>query len=203
MVLQEHFGVFTAPCVPRGRTASLHVTQARAAAKRRGAAPHSSPAPDRRGASSLGLEDGASDPAARRLDDQSRAHPRYLAPGGPQTPCEDAQASQGPGQKQRLRAAHAGQVWAIDFMFDETSDQRRLKLCNIVDEYTREALAIRVDRTCTAESKVCSANGASARRESWSDLTGSCLLCCQHRLVFHQPERTSPSTSHASTTSGV
>ncbi len=56
-----------------------------------------------------------------------------------------------PGQKQRLRATHAGQVWAIDFMFDETSDQRRLKLCNIVDEYTREALAIRVDRTCTAE----------------------------------------------------
>lgn len=36
-------------------------------------------------------------------------------------------------------------------MFDETSDQRRLKLCNIVDEYTREALAIRVDRRCTAE----------------------------------------------------
>lgn len=57
----------------------------------------------------------------------------------------------GQGQKQRLRATHAGHVWAIDFMFDETSDQRRLKLCNIVDEYTREALAIRVDRTCTAE----------------------------------------------------
>jgi putative transposase len=57
----------------------------------------------------------------------------------------------GPGQKQRLRATHAGHVWAIDFMFDETSDCRRLKLCNIVDEYTRETLAIRVDRTCTAE----------------------------------------------------
>ena len=36
-------------------------------------------------------------------------------------------------------------------MFDETSNRRRLKLCNIVDEYTREALAIRVDRRCTAE----------------------------------------------------
>ena len=33
-------------------------------------------------------------------------------------------------------------------------DQRRLKLANIVDEYTREALAIRVDRTCTAEDLV-------------------------------------------------
>jgi putative transposase len=50
-----------------------------------------------------------------------------------------------------LRATRPGHVWAIDFMFDETSDRRRLKLCNIVDEYTREALAIRVDRTCTAE----------------------------------------------------
>jgi putative transposase len=45
-------------------------------------------------------------------------------------------------------------VWAIDFMFDETSEQRGLKLTNIVDEYTREALAIRVDRTCTAEDLV-------------------------------------------------
>ncbi len=54
----------------------------------------------------------------------------------------------GPGQKQRLRATRPGHVWAIDFIFDETSDQRRLKLCNIVDEFTREA---RVERTCTAE----------------------------------------------------
>ena len=47
-----------------------------------------------------------------------------------------------------LRPNH---VWAIDFQFDETTDQRRLKLANIVDEYTREALAMRVGRHCTAE----------------------------------------------------
>jgi transposase InsO family protein len=52
---------------------------------------------------------------------------------------------------ERLRARHPNHVWAIDFEFDETADQRRLKLANIVDEYTREALAMRVDRTCTAE----------------------------------------------------
>jgi putative transposase len=57
----------------------------------------------------------------------------------------------GTGQAQRLRATHANQVWALDFQFDETSDCRRIKLCNIVDEHTREALAIRVDRRCTAE----------------------------------------------------
>lgn len=55
------------------------------------------------------------------------------------------------GQARRLRATHANQVWALDFQFDETSDRRRIKLCNIVDEHTREALAIRVDRRCTAE----------------------------------------------------
>jgi putative transposase len=58
------------------------------------------------------------------------------------------------GQTARLRATQANEVWAVDFQFDETSDRRRIKLCNIVDEYTREALAIRVDRTCTAENVI-------------------------------------------------
>ncbi len=52
---------------------------------------------------------------------------------------------------ERLRALRPNHVWAIDFEFDETSDQRRLKLANIVDECTREALVMRVARTCTAE----------------------------------------------------
>ena len=52
---------------------------------------------------------------------------------------------------ERLRALRPNHVWAIDFCFDETADQRRLKLANIVDESTREALAMRVGRTCTAE----------------------------------------------------
>lgn len=55
------------------------------------------------------------------------------------------------GQTTRLRATRSNEVWAVDFQFDETSDRRRIKLCNIVDEYTREALAIRVARSCTAE----------------------------------------------------
>lgn len=51
----------------------------------------------------------------------------------------------------RLRAVRPNHVWAIDFEFDETTDGRRLKLANIVDECTREALAMRVGRCCTAE----------------------------------------------------
>ena len=57
----------------------------------------------------------------------------------------------GPTLSERLRATHPNQVWAIDFQFDETADQRRLKMANVVDEFTREALAIRVGRSCTAD----------------------------------------------------
>ena len=57
----------------------------------------------------------------------------------------------GPDQPERLRATRPNHVWALDFQFDETSDHRRLKLLNIVDEFTREALAMRVGRTCNAE----------------------------------------------------
>jgi transposase InsO family protein len=53
-----------------------------------------------------------------------------------------------------LRATHPNHVWALDFQFDETTDQRRLKLLNIVDEHTREALAMRVGRHCTADDVV-------------------------------------------------
>lgn len=58
------------------------------------------------------------------------------------------------GSKQRLRASRPNEVWAVDFQFDETSDRRRIKPCNIVDEFTREALAIRVARSCTADDVV-------------------------------------------------
>ena len=56
-----------------------------------------------------------------------------------------------PEHTERLCARHPNHVWAVDFQFDETADQRRLKLANIVDECTREALAMRVARHCTAE----------------------------------------------------
>jgi putative transposase len=60
----------------------------------------------------------------------------------------------GPTLKGRLRASRPNQVWAIDFQFDETADRRRLKLANIVDEFTREALAMRVGRSCGADQLV-------------------------------------------------
>jgi transposase InsO family protein len=42
----------------------------------------------------------------------------------------------------RLRAERPDQVWAIDFQWDQTADGHNLKLLHVVDEFTREALAI-------------------------------------------------------------
>jgi putative transposase len=54
----------------------------------------------------------------------------------------------------RLAAEHPDHVWALDYQFDQTTDGRRLKLLNIVDEHTREALAIQVDRRIDADATV-------------------------------------------------
>jgi putative transposase len=67
----------------------------------------------------------------------------------PQRPCKRRRVR--PDCSERLCALRPNHVWAIDFQFDETADQRRLKLANIVDEYTRQALAMRVGRSCTAD----------------------------------------------------
>jgi hypothetical protein len=56
-------------------------------------------------------------------------------------------------------------TWALDFQFDETADQRRLKLLNVVDEHTREALAMRVGRSCDADQVVAMIESSSPARE--------------------------------------
>ena len=68
------------------------------------------------------------------------------------------------GGGELFRAERANQVWAIDFQFDETADRRRIKLLNIVDEHTREALAMRVERTCDADQLVTVIEGLVAER---------------------------------------
>jgi putative transposase len=46
----------------------------------------------------------------------------------------------------RLRAERPNHVWSYDFVEDRTHDGRKIRMLNIVDEFTREALAIRVAR---------------------------------------------------------
>jgi len=45
-------------------------------------------------------------------------------------------------------------IWAMDFQFDTTADGRILKMMNVIDEFTREALAITVDRSIDADGVV-------------------------------------------------
>lgn len=42
-------------------------------------------------------------------------------------------------------------VWACDFQYDTTADGRTIKLLNIVDEFTRECLAIVTERSIDAD----------------------------------------------------
>lgn len=54
----------------------------------------------------------------------------------------------------RLRAERPNHVWAFDFQFDQTADGRALKMCNIVDEFTREALVMLVARSIDADTVI-------------------------------------------------
>lgn len=51
----------------------------------------------------------------------------------------------------RRRAEHVNHVWTWDFVFDRTTSGSPLKWLSIVDEYTRECLALKVDRSITSE----------------------------------------------------
>ncbi len=54
----------------------------------------------------------------------------------------------------RLSAERPNHGWALDFQHDATTDGRELKFLNIVDEFTREALAIECARTIDADETV-------------------------------------------------
>ena len=46
----------------------------------------------------------------------------------------------------RLRPEHRDHVWSYDFVHCRTDDGKAFRTLNILDEYTRECLAIRVKR---------------------------------------------------------
>ena len=52
----------------------------------------------------------------------------------------------GDGSCIRLRPEHLNHVWAYDFVTDRTTDGRAFRMLTVVDEYTRECLAITVNR---------------------------------------------------------
>jgi transposase InsO family protein len=50
----------------------------------------------------------------------------------------------------RLRPQHPNHVWSYDFVEDRTHDGRKIRMLNVIDEFTHECLAIRVDRKLKA-----------------------------------------------------
>jgi transposase InsO family protein len=46
----------------------------------------------------------------------------------------------------RLRAERPNHVWSYDFLEERTNEGCKLRLLNIIDEFTHECLAIRVSR---------------------------------------------------------
>jgi putative transposase len=65
---------------------------------------------------------------------------------------------------QRLRAEAPDHVWALDFQFDQTADGKILKLLHVVDEFTREALAIECHRRIDADKTVATLDRLVAER---------------------------------------
>jgi putative transposase len=50
----------------------------------------------------------------------------------------------------RLRPEYPNHVWSYDFVEDRTHDGRKFRMLNIIDEFTRECLVIRVNRKLKA-----------------------------------------------------
>jgi transposase InsO family protein len=54
----------------------------------------------------------------------------------------------------RKRSEYRNHVWAYDFVHDRTHDGKAFKMLTVIDEYTRECLAIKVDRKLNSEDVV-------------------------------------------------
>jgi len=54
----------------------------------------------------------------------------------------------------RLRPEYRDNVWSYDFVESRTHDGRKFRMLNIIDEFTRECLAIRIDRKLDSTSVV-------------------------------------------------
>jgi transposase InsO family protein len=86
----------------------------------------------------------------------------------------------------RLAPERPNHIWCYDFVFDATEDGRTLKLLPILDEYTRECLALVVGRSLTSHHVVATLDRLIAERGApifvRSD-NGSEFIA--HRVVTH------------------
>ena len=69
-------------------------------------------------------------------------------------------------------------IWALDFQFDQTKDTRVIKILNIIDEYSREALASMAKRSINAAEVVAVLDGLLAERGK------PCFIRCDNGPEF-------------------
>lgn len=68
----------------------------------------------------------------------------------PRRQCKKRRLGRSENSSQRRVATRPNEVWSYDFVSDQTTDGRRLKLLCVVDEFTRECLALEVRRSFRA-----------------------------------------------------
>lgn len=93
----------------------------------------------------LWLSPDRSDAAHGGLGGERLAH---LAAGWAQSAAEAPKKGRlwlNDGSYVRLRPEHPSRVWSYDFVEDRTHDGRKLGMLNVIDEFTRECVAIRTD----------------------------------------------------------
>jgi len=54
----------------------------------------------------------------------------------------------------RLRPEYRNHVWSYDFVHDRTSNGRKLRMLTVIDEYSRESLAIEVNRKLSSNNVI-------------------------------------------------
>jgi transposase InsO family protein len=74
---------------------------------------------------------------------------------------------------QRRRATRINEVWSYDFIFDQTEDGRRLKWLPICDEFTRESVALEVERRLDSSEVIRILDAAVAERGTAPDFIRS------------------------------
>jgi putative transposase len=67
----------------------------------------------------------------------------------------------------RLRPERRNHVWSYDFVEAQTHDGRKFRLMTLIDEFTRECLAIRVARRINSFGVL----------ETMADIGASCMVC--------------------------
>ena len=74
---------------------------------------------------------------------------------------------------QRRRATRVNEVWSYDFVFDQTEDGRRLKWLPICDEFSRESVALEVERRLDSRDVIRILDAAVAERGTAPDFLRS------------------------------